>query len=158
MKAAMDKVDQQYLNELSMGSESSAKNAYNVYFRDSGMTEEEMPVRYLHIFYAKQKIPIALSLIEQVSYHQKAVNFSIYFLIFLFKVSRLNFTTHRIIFQRICNLLGLLLQRLLYATEQLLNPIYSLQYVPYKCATKVIQGLKNLPGNANRSPHFYSIL
>ena len=40
----MDKVDQQYLNELSMESTSAAKNAYNVHFKDSGMVEGDMSV------------------------------------------------------------------------------------------------------------------
>lgn len=41
----MDKVDQKYLNELSLGSEASARNAYNVAVKDAGMKEEDMPVR-----------------------------------------------------------------------------------------------------------------
>ena len=45
LKAAMDKVDAQYLNELSMGSSgSSASSAYNVHFRVAGIAEDDMPV------------------------------------------------------------------------------------------------------------------
>ena len=45
LKAAMDKVDAQYLNELSMGvSGSSASSAYNVHFRVAGIAEDDMPV------------------------------------------------------------------------------------------------------------------
>ena len=51
MKTAMDKVDQQYLNELSMGSENSAKNAYNVTVRDSGMVEDDMPVSVTEAYF-----------------------------------------------------------------------------------------------------------
>ena len=50
LKAAMDKVDAQYLNELSMGSGgSSASSAYNVHFRVAGIAEDDMPVCKLQI-------------------------------------------------------------------------------------------------------------
>ena len=44
-KAAMDKVDQHYLNELSMGVSDSIGNAYNVHFKETGLCEDDMTVR-----------------------------------------------------------------------------------------------------------------
>jgi len=45
----MDKVDQQYLNELSMGSQSATKNAYNVHFKIASMIEDDMPVCIINL-------------------------------------------------------------------------------------------------------------